>query len=62
MLTLFGKLNEDDLAIAARRYLPDYGKKDKEISEIPLKHNGKRKTIVFYWLNKQWVFIEVILK
>jgi hypothetical protein len=59
MLNLIGELNEDEIAEAARKYLPTYGKKEKETSEVPFKHNGRKKFAVFYWLAKQWVYIKV---
>lgn len=59
MLNLIGEMNEDQLAEAARRYLPTYGKKEKEAAAVPFKHNGVKKYAEFLWVAKQWVFISV---
>ncbi len=59
MLNLMGNMDEEQLADAAKKYLPTYGKKEKEMGEVPFKHNGVKKFAEFLWVAGQWVFISI---
>lgn len=61
MLTYHGKFDEQEVADAARLYLPLYGVKEREMAEVPFKNGdtGEKRFIQFMWLAGQWVFVDV---
>jgi hypothetical protein len=62
MLTRSGEFKEDELAEAAKRYLPHYGKKENEVCDIPYREmsTGKVNFVRFTWLNEQWIFTDLV--
>lgn len=64
MLHRSGPFDEDALIDALKEYLPQYGKKEKEICKIPYRDVDKGKVMyaVFTWLAQQWVFTDVVEK
>jgi RNA polymerase-interacting CarD/CdnL/TRCF family regulator len=62
MLTLIGDIDEEQLVEEAKKYLPLYGKEEKEECRVPFKDANQRKVrfVIFLWLAKQWVFTEII--
>ena len=60
MLTRDGSFDEEELADAAKNYLPLYGKAEREECRVPYKEasTGAVNYIVFIWLAGQWVFVD----
>lgn len=60
MLHRSGPYDEEALIDALKGYLPLYGKREKEVCEIPYKDvdAGKVMMAKFMWLAKQWVFVD----
>lgn len=58
MLHRSGPYHEEALIDALKEYLPLYGKKEKEVCEIPYKDEGKVMIAKFMWLAQQWVYVE----
>ena len=63
MLTLGqeGKFSEEDLAEAAKKYLPLYGRHEKDECKVPWKYESEDEVhyVVFCWMAGQWIFVDI---